>query len=119
MGDDHCDVQECTETAKLYATSKRRCLAHVAWDAPELRSDKPRPLPIGEPERRLWRLRVAGALILQVEAERVANNERLLASAACAAVEILTERHVEADRILETFGDIGGGAALRVLRGRP
>lgn len=113
---DRCDVPGCEQDARLFAPTRRRCLAHADGQAPSLRSDvpapvsrdpvrpcadcgtlgqwgqftccdpcwdkahpkapdtdvRPPPLPIGEPERRLWRQRVAVALILQVEAERQA-----------------------------------------------
>lgn len=119
MADDRCDVEACPEAPKFYAPGKRRCLAHVAWDAPELRSDAPRSLPIGEPERRVWRVRVAVALILQVEAERVAAHERASADAAHGALEAVVRRQCDAERILEEYGALSSDAALRVLRGEP
>lgn len=106
---DLCDHPGCGSEARMYSGKARRCLAHVERTA---------PLPIGEPERRLWRLRVRECLHREIEARREAAHHDARCEVIHDALDTAIVRQVEAERILEDYPGIGGDAALRVTARR-
>ena len=122
-----CDL--CGGDAKSYGPRGRRCLACLAADDPALRSDVPAlgecdwgPLCVHLASVRRLRIRLALLEIARAEAARERDETAAEAfgageTHAAAVVAEWVERCTKAARILETFGDIGGTAALAALRG--